>query len=55
MGPVLLPFRESDGNLLQRNYVETFTGISLHDPETGLAQSRRLFEHRIEHRREIAG
>src|SRR5215469_9517045 len=39
----------------QRYRVKAFTVIGPKNAKPGVAQSCRLFEHRVEHRREIAG
>ena len=47
--------RRSCRHAVQRDRAETLAVIGQHDAERGLAQPRCLFEHRVEHRREVAG
>ena len=47
--------RNASGTPRMRGRREALAVIGRHEPESGLAEAHRLFEHRVEHRREIAG
>src|SRR5438309_11883875 len=52
---VRAPFRIGSGHTNRSSPMKPFTVICVHQAERGLAEPHCLFEHRVEHRREVAG